>query len=319
MPTVSIILPAKNSGAYLKRCIDSVISQRFTDWELLIINDNSSDNTGDIAKAYSVNDSRIKVFDSIGSGVSAARNYGLSIATGKYFGFIDSDDFIDSEYLSTLISLAEEENACISQCSFAYYYDDSREVNNDEAASGVYSTHEEIMNAYLSGMIGNINLAAWGKIFKSESFTDVRFDETLTVQEDAYFTFECVMKSEKIACTERSLYYYFQNPSSTMNKPFDGSKMQYFTVLDRELEILKGNRTLEERLLIRKMTTAFDLTSKIVGENAGAEYLKHLRQMALETSEQISTKDGISSKMRTKIFLLKHFPSVYYKLLRNRH
>lgn len=319
MPTVSIILPAKNSGAYLKRCIDSVISQRFTDWELLIINDNSSDNTGDIAKAYSVNDPRIKVFDSIGSGVSAARNYGLSIATGKYFGFIDSDDFIDSEYLSTLINLAEEENACISQCSFAYYYDDGRKVNNDEAASGVYSNHEEIMNAYLYGMIGNINLAAWGKIFRSEAFADVRFDETLTVQEDAYFTFECVMKSEKISCTERSLYYYFQNPSSTMNKPFDGSKMQYFTVLDRELEILKGNRTLEERLLIRKMTTAFDLTSKIVGENAGAEYLKRLRQMALETSEQISTKDGISSKMRAKIFLLKHFPSVYYKLLRNRH
>lgn len=318
-PNVSVIMPVKDSGAYLERCIDSVILQKYSAWELLIVNDGSSDDTLDIAKKYASNDSRIKLYDSKGTGVSAARNHGISEAAGQYIGFVDSDDWLDPEYLSTLLELAVKEDACISQCSFYYSDVDGSEKINDEAFAGVYSDHDEIMNAYFSGMIGKINLASWGKLYKRELIEDIRFDEGLTVQEDAYFTFQCVMKASKIACSDRPFYYYFQNPSSTMNRPFDGSKMQYFTVLDRELEQLKGNAALEERLLDRKMTTAFDLISRIVMDDTGSRYLRRLRRIALDTSWLIRKHRRLGSKTIAKSFLLRHFPHVYYSLLKRKY
>lgn len=316
LPTISIILPARNSADYLNRCVDSVIAQQFTGWELLVINDGSSDNTRDIADSYCKNDPRIRLFDSTGSGVSAARNLGLENSVGSYVTFLDSDDRLDPGFLSDLIGMCEKENADIAQCSFCYSYPDGTELRDKEAVSAVFGGHEEIMNAYFSGMIGKVNLACWGKLYRRDLVKDIRFDETLKIQEDAFFTFQCCMKASKIACSNAARYYYSQNPKSVMNKPFDGSKMQYFTVLDRELESCSENQMLCGKIKIRKMITALDLTAMIVREKSGGEYLPKLRETALETHKEIGGAVKISFKNKMKIFILKHFPKIYYGLLK---
>ena len=316
LPTISIILPARNSADYLNRCVDSVIAQQFTGWELLVINDGSSDNTRDIAENYCKYDPRIRLFDSTGSGVSAARNIGLENSVGSYVTFLDSDDRLDPGFLSDLIGMCEKENADIAQCSFCYSYPDGTELRDKEAVSAVFGGHEEIMNAYFSGMIGKVNLACWGKLYRRDLVKDIRFDETLKIQEDAFFTFQCCMKASKIACSNAARYYYSQNPKSVMNKPFDGSKMQYFTVLDRELESCSENQMLCGKIKIRKMITALDLTAMIVREKSGGEYLPKLRETALETHKEIGGAVKISFKNKMKIFILKHFPKIYYGLLK---
>ena len=316
LPTISIIMPARNSADYLNRCIDSVILQQFTDWELLIIDDGSSDNTRDIAETYCKNDPRVRLFDSTGSGVSAARNTGLVKACGRYVSFVDSDDRLDPEFLSDLIGMCEKENADISQCSFCYSYPDGKDVTDNEAVSALYSGHEEIMNAYFSGMIGRVNMACWGKLYRSDLIKDIRFDETLKIQEDAYFTFQCCMKAAKAVCSDKPRYYYTRNPKSVMNRPFDESKMQYFTVLDRELEACAGNKELCGRINVRKMITALDLTARSVREKSGGDHLAKLRKIALETRKEIGNTEKISFKNKMKIFILKHFPSMYYGLLK---
>ena len=313
-PTVSIIMPAKNSGAYIRRCIESVLSQKFTDWELLIINDGSTDDTVVTAMSFSKDDERIRVFDSQGKGVSAARNYGLELSTGDYIAFIDSDDSVAPEYLSVLVDLAEKNNADISQCSLYYRYDSGTVVQEKETEDAVYNGHDEIMNAYFSGMVGKICLAAWGKLFRRELLNGIRFDETLTIQEDAFFTFQCAMKSSKIACCNRALYYYYQNSASVMNKAFDGSKMQYFVVLDRELDICKGDLALASEIMRRKVVTALDLTTQIIRDDAGHEYLDEMKKIAIETSVKIKEKFGF--KTRVKLFVLRHFSALYYGLLK---
>ncbi len=313
-PTVSIIMPAKNSGAYIRRCIESVLSQKFTDWELLIINDGSTDDTVVTAMSFSKDDERIRVFDSQGKGVSAARNYGLELSTGDHIAFIDSDDSVDPEYLSVLVELAEKENADISQCSLYYRYDNGTLVQEKETEDAVYNGHDEIMNAYFSGMVGKICLAAWGKLFRRELLNGIRFDETLTIQEDAFFTFQCAMKSSKIACCNRALYYYYQNSASVMSKAFDGSKMQYFVVLDREIEICKEESSLTAEIMRRKVVTALDLTTRIIRDDAGHEYLDEMKKIAIETSVKIKEKLGF--KTRVKLFVLRHFSALYYGLLK---
>lgn len=313
-PTVSIIMPAKNSGAYIRRCIESVLSQKFTDWELLIINDGSTDDTVVTAMSFSKDDERIRVFDSQGKGVSAARNYGLELSTGDHIAFIDSDDSVDPDYLSVLVELAEKNNADISQCSLYYRYDNGTVVQEKETEDAVYNGHDEIMNAYFSGMVGKICLAAWGKLFRRELLNGIRFDETLTIQEDAFFTFQCCMKSSKIACCNRALYYYYQNSASVMNRAFDGSKMQYFTVLDRELDFCKGDLALVSEIMRRKVVTALDLTTQIIRDDAGHEYLDEMKKIAIETSVKIKEKFGF--KTRVKLFVLRHFSALYYGLLK---
>lgn len=313
-PTVSIIMPAKNSGAYIRRCIESVLSQKFTDWELLIINDGSTDDTVVTAMSFSKDDERIRVFDSQGKGVSAARNYGLELSTGDHIAFIDSDDSVDPDYLSVLVELAEKNNADISQCSLYYRYDNGTVVQEKETEDAVYNGHDEIMNAYFSGMVGKICLAAWGKLFRRELLNGIRFDETLTIQEDAFFTFQCCMKSSKIACCNRALYYYYQNSASVMNRAFDGSKMQYFTVLDRELDFCKGDLALASEIMRRKVVTALDLTTQIIRDDAGHEYLDEMKKIAIETSVKIKEKFGF--KTRVKLFVLRHFSALYYGLLK---
>lgn len=313
-PTVSIIMPAKNSGAYIRRCIESVLSQKFTDWELLIINDGSTDDTVVTAMSFSKDDERIRVFDSKGKGVSAARNYGMELSTGDHIAFIDSDDSVDPEYLSVLIELAEKNNADISQCSLYYRYDNGTVVQEKETEDAVYNGHDEIMNAYFSGMVGKICLAAWGKLFRRELLNGIRFDETLTIQEDAFFTFQCAMKSSKIACCNRALYYYYQNSASVMNRAFDGSKMQYFVVLDRELEICGSEASLTAEIMRRKVVTALDLTTRIIRDDTGSEYLDDMKKIAFETSDKI--KERLEFKTRIKLFVLRHFSALYYGLLK---
>ena len=313
-PTVSIIMPAKNSGAYIRRCIESVLSQRFTDWELLIINDGSTDDTVVTAMSFSKDDERIRVFDSKGKGVSAARNYGMELSTGDHIAFIDSDDIVAPEFLSVLVDLAEKNNADISQCSLYYRYDSGTVVQEKETEDAVYNGHDEIMNAYFSGMVGKICLAAWGKLFRRELLNGIRFDETLTIQEDAFFTFQCAMKSLKIACCNRALYYYCQNSASVMNRAFDGSKMQYFVVLDRELEICGSEASLTAEIMRRKVVTALDLTTRIIRDDTGLEYLDDMKKIAFETSDKI--KERLEFKIRVKLFVLRHFSTLYYGLLK---
>ncbi|SCW65327.1 Glycosyl transferase family 2 [Ruminococcaceae bacterium YRB3002] len=316
--TVSIILPAKDSGSYLDRCIESVLSQSYTDWELLIINDSSSDNTAEIAMYYTEKDTRISIHDSSARGVSAARNHGLELSVGDYLCFLDSDDILDPEFLSELTDLIGKENADIAQCSFIYLYDDGTKTGNKEAVSAVYKGQTEISNAYFSGMIGQINLASWGKIYRKELIKDIRFDETLTVQEDAFFTFQCCMRASKVVCISAPRYYYYQNPGSTMNRPFDGSKMQYFIVLDRELDLCSKNSEVTGMIMLRKLITALDLTAQVIRDDSGREYLGELRDIALSTSDIIDKNIRLESRVKIKLFLLRHFPKIYYSLLDSR-
>ncbi len=317
--SVSIIIPTINSEKYLEKCIDSVIAQKYADWELLIVDEASSDGTRDIAMSYAARDARISFTDSPGKGVSAARNHGIGIARGKYICFLDSDDTLDPDFLTVLLKLSNETDADISQSSFYYSYDDGKLTENNEAVSGVFGDRESIMYAFLTGMIGQINIASWGKLYKAELLKDIRFDEELRIQEDAFFNFLCCQKASVVACTDLPLYRYFQNPASVMNRPFNGSKMQYFIVFDRELKACSESEKLTTLILRRKLLTALDLTGEIIRKDSGRDYLGELRKIALDTYGAVNDRDDIGAKTGFKLFLLRHFPGTYYRILKHRH
>ena len=116
MPKISVIVPAYNAEKYLRRCIDSILVQTFTDFELLLVNDGSIDRTDTICNEYAVKESRIRVFHKKNGGVSSARNLGLDNAKGKYVMFVDSDDYMLSDMSELMISTLNAKNADLVIC-----------------------------------------------------------------------------------------------------------------------------------------------------------------------------------------------------------
>ena len=113
MPTISVIVPVYNTAAYLSRCIESLVNQTYSDLQIILIDDGSTDSSGKIADEWQIKDPRIEVYHQLNQGQSAARNVGLQHARGEYIAFVDSDDYIDSNYFSTMLQAADDTTDCV--------------------------------------------------------------------------------------------------------------------------------------------------------------------------------------------------------------
>lgn len=129
MPEISVIVPVYNVEKYLRQCIESIKMQTFENWELILVDDGSLDNSGSICDEYAQSDNRIKVVHKENGGVSTARNFGLAIAAGKYISFIDSDDYIVPKFFEIMLEKLLTYKADIVRCGF-YEFNDSNVVFN---------------------------------------------------------------------------------------------------------------------------------------------------------------------------------------------
>lgn len=200
---LSVIVPVYNTEQYLPRCIDSILSQSFTDFELLLIDDGSKDGSGAICDTYSKKDSRVRVFHKENGGVSSARNLGLQEAKGEWVTFIDSDDWVEEDYFQ----LDFERNADL-------YVQNSRLANGDS----IESLPRQFIDAnnYASYLRENIVLHAFrtvcGFFFKKKIIcdNDLRFDSQFRLGEDTLFVMDCYRFIRTIQIMDNSCYKYNQ-------------------------------------------------------------------------------------------------------------
>lgn len=214
---ISIIVPIYKVEEYLERCIESLITQTYPYFELILVDDGSPDKCGEICDRYSKIDSRIKVIHKENGGLSDARNKGLDFATGKYITFIDSDDWVDSDYLKVLYKLLIDRNADISICNFIKTESDSFSIikENDEVLE--FSNIEALERIY-SDLSVQLTIS-WGKLYKAELFRKIRFPYR-KIHEDEFTTYKLLYKANKIVYTNRMLIYYWQRADSIMGQGF---------------------------------------------------------------------------------------------------
>ena len=169
---ISVIVPVYNVEPYLRKCLDSIVAQTYTDLEILVIDDGSTDRCGAICDSYAERDPRIRVFYTENRGLSAARNLGLDHATGEYIGFVDSDDWIEPDMYEVLLKKAVQTDADIVTCRFFQEYRDRTEEfpgpENEFATEG-----DEILRTYLFNK--RICQDAWNNLYKAELFRSVRY------------------------------------------------------------------------------------------------------------------------------------------------
>lgn len=208
---ISILVPIYNSQQYLYRCIDSILSQSFKDFELILINDGSTDDSASICERYEKIDSRIRLFNRSNHGVSATRQFGLNHCKGEYFIFIDSDDWIDSNCLEHLYKIAIDTNSDIVYMGLIEEYLDK------SVLARVYKSNN--IDDYLSTLL---NAKCWGVVWNkliSKSLIDkynISFPINVSMWEDFSFVFKCILCAKSISFCDSVYYHYNKSNTSSL-------------------------------------------------------------------------------------------------------
>lgn len=219
---VSIIVPAFNVEKYISDCIESIIKQSFSLFELIIVDDGSTDKTGIICDSYSCKDERITVIHKANGGVSSARNVGLKAAKGDYISFIDADDLVKNNFLEKLVELIESTSADIVECNCNKLLENGEEhVNKNQKKNNIFLTPKQWMTEV--NMNGFLSVVLWNKLYKAELFHDITFPEGRVSEDDAT-AFKIIYNAKLILRTYESLYIYRYRPGSIMSSDFTEDK-----------------------------------------------------------------------------------------------
>ena len=214
-PELSVIVPVYKVEAYLQECIDSILAQTFTDFELILVDDGSPDNCPAICDEAARKDPRIRVIHQKNGGVSAARNTGLNAARGEWIGFVDPDDFVAPAFYETLMTSAEQADADCAMCEVQNVT--SRGTPTDQLR---LSMPETVLTGrqVLTGLDKKevmLYLVLWNKVYRKACWAGIRFPEG-HVNEDAYVFAELFAPMQKVVCVKEPLYCYRTRDESIM-------------------------------------------------------------------------------------------------------
>lgn len=212
-PIISVIIPVYNTEKYLSTCLDSVLQQTFSDLEIILVNDGSTDNSLQIAQQFADQDDRIRVITQENAGVSAVRNKGLSEALGEYIGFVDSDDWISPKMYQVLFSLMKEHDADMSEISICRTDKEINRKNEKENQITVY-TQKEYVKRFFKIESQETVYYPYNKLYKRSILADNQFPP-YKVGEDVVSTFKAIVKCKKIVSSDEELYYYRQGSGIT--------------------------------------------------------------------------------------------------------
>lgn len=215
-PKISIIIPVYNVEKYIEKALKSVLAQTFTDYEVIMVNDGSTDGSLSILRAYEKKYDNFHLIDLCHGGLSKARSAGVNAATGEYIAFLDSDDFLAPNFLEALYNTAVENDADISSCNFYLYYDKGRNkfLMPFTARSGVYSNEVALRKLILDT---TFHFFMWNKLYKRELFTqnDIKFYDMYF--EDITMAPQLFYYANKVAFVNKPLYYYSRRKDSIIS------------------------------------------------------------------------------------------------------
>lgn len=272
MPEISVIVPVYKVEAFLHRCVDSILSQSFADFELILVDDGSPDSCGDICEAYGAQDSRIHVIHQENGGLSAARNTGIDYvmehSTGKWLAFVDSDDWVHPDFLKTLYSIAQQTGSKISVCGFFRTEGEAFPETQD------FSVLSLTADDYYCGQIhGGETAVAWNKLYHRSLFENLRYPVG-KLHEDEFTTYQAVYKAGNIGATPAALYAYYQNPEGIMRSQWNPRRMHVLEAFEQQIAFAKeqGNTRFFRKIAEQYLYSTYEHLKQ-----AHPDYWKELR------------------------------------------
>lgn len=305
---ISVIVPVYNVEPFLNRCIQSIVDQTYRKLEIILIDDGSTDNSGKMCDKWAAQDPRIRVIHQVNGGLSDARNHGMRIACGNYIGFVDSDDWLESNMFESLYRLIKKYHADISMCAANSVDLEGKVIGTgdvpvkrswDEAIS-LYR-NKEIMEAHLSKR-NLINAGVWNKLYKKEVLKDIEFPKG-KLYEDMFTTYRILAQSKVLVKTAMHGYNYLQREGSICKKKLTANNFDSLEAnRERYQFVLEKFPEFETMARERMLTNLLNLAFRIVKEaktDCFREQIKYmrreLRQYSLSGCD-LNTKQWIGLK-----------------------
>lgn len=289
MPNLSIIVPVYNVEKYLERCIKSILNQDYRDYELILVDDGSLDNSGPICDKYSKLDSRIITIHKKNGGLSSARNIGIRISKGEYIAFVDSDDWITKDMYSYMINLSKKYNAdivSVSYCLATQYHEKTTQGERYKGGIKVFSREQALLHYLSIGMNKRVSdFTACNKLYKQALFENYRFPEG-KLYEDTATNFEIIKKVNTYVRSEKICYFYFQCGTSIVKSGFRLSNHTDLLLAGNQIVELSKDENIEIKKLAeeKKARTFFSSLSKIAlyGYDKSVEDYKDIERNLLK-------------------------------------
>lgn len=313
---VSVIVPIYNVEDYLPKCIDSIQKQSYDKLEIILVDDGSPDKCGDICEEYKLQDERIKVVHKPNGGLSDARNAGMEVATGEYYVFIDSDDYVHPQMIEKLLDACDKTGADMAVCGFKSVTENENidmDTLNDVPVEEVVSDEDRISYFYEKKYVEFV--VAWNKIYPAKYFENIKYPKG-KVHEDEFTTYKLLEKADKIAFIDVPLYFYVQRQSSIMGQNFNIKRLLVMDALEERMNHyidLKKYRWVEKNLYLyrmflikysREIDKQEDIDSVVLDR-----YFEYYKKVVLKNI----FKTTISFKKKIGYILMIYFPKQYMK------
>ena len=311
-PLLSIIVPVYNVERYLPKCMDSILAQTFTDFELILVDDGSPDNCPALCDAAAAKDARIRVIHQKNGGLSAARNAGLDAARGAWIGFVDSDDYIAPEMYEAMYHAVQSTGADLALCDYA-------EV--DEAGAPCQSMHIRLEKKNFTGreLLKNATDSmiqpAWNKLYRRDVFVQLRYPEG-KLNEDLFLIPEICLNTQKAVVVPKALYYYVQRGGSIMS----GNKtLRHFDAAEaaqRYWDCLVENAAYDALANAAKFTmgSVSRVYRQLPPVLRKAPRSREMLRMQFEVVNHTRRYCTVPGRLWLQSWLLRHFPQTYSRL-----
>ena len=302
MPEISVIVPVYKVEPYLHRCVDSILYQTFSDFELILVDDGSPDNCGAICDEYAAKDSRVVVIHQENRGQAAARNKALEMARGEWIAFVDSDDWVHPRFLEVLLENARKNQAKISICAHARVAAfGAFELLSGEAARGWHGA-EYVRKCFL----GEVPHKAWllcDKLFHRDCFATCRLPIG-RIYEDNATVYKLLYEADRIAECDEVLYFYFRNEGSTVNQTFRKKHLDWLLVPEEMIAYFEehGDAQLADKTNRMYMNSLEEMYRKVKAHLNDPQLEKELREKLCCQYRRERQKYSITIKSHPGLF-----------------
>lgn len=276
---VSVVVPVYNVDKYVTHCIESLINQTYSNIEILLINDGSTDTSGIICDECAKRDNRIIVYHKENGGLSSARNYGIERANGRYIAFIDSDDWVEKEFVEVLVNSIETQNAEIACCGFLIVDENGNVKAVKKAKEQLCLNRDAAMEDLL--LDKNVKNIAWNKLYLTDLFENVRYPHGKNY-EDVATTYKLVRKANRVVIVPQALNYYLLRENSIIHTISEKNLNNWLEAhMNRRNEIAEGIDSkvlkLSDILFYYNIVKSCKRSKEATVVNRGKEYQKVLK------------------------------------------
>ena len=315
MNLISIIVPVYNVKKYLPRCLDSLLAQTYRELEIILVDDGSTDGSGDICDQYADRDSRIMIIHQDNGGVSSARNAALDAMTGNYVAFVDADDWLELNWTELAIKELRQADADCYIGGFVRSYDDGRpDVMTHRSSKAMDLTPIECLREmYLQPIMdAGFDWCVWGKLFKTDFWKRIRFDIGVTMEEDGLAFWQILAQCNKVIYRPECGYHYLDRDDSAVNtmklRYYHDSLVvnKYFAKTVHDFDDQELSNVIYNRYLMSRLSALIMLSGQLEYMKDWVAEKEWLNHQGLLVMPSVWQADGLKGLLKWLLAMLPH-------------